>query len=246
METKRLQIELKADQEGAVSAVFSRFDVADHDGDVTLRGAFTTGAKVSMLPAHDVASYRIGKGIIREQGDVAVFEGQFNLKTDLGRNWYESIKFDTEDGQPQQEWSYGYDVEDAEYGMWNGQQVRFLKRLKVHEVSPVFLGAGIGTSTLSVKSMTFEAEDEAVRAAVASYKARWQSLADSLVKEGRPISAARRERMKRAIEAFREAAADLEAMLAETEPQDPAKSADALLAQFLATQARIRGIQVGA
>ncbi|WP_433233731.1 hypothetical protein [Actinomadura nitritigenes] len=38
------------------------------------------------------------------------------------------------------------------FGEFKGQRVRFLDSVKVHEVSPVLLGAGVGTRTLSAKS----------------------------------------------------------------------------------------------
>jgi hypothetical protein len=54
------------------------------------------------------------------------------------------------------EWSYGFDVLEKSEGKFpegdeNGKDVRFLKSLKVHEVSPVILGAGENTRTLSAK-----------------------------------------------------------------------------------------------
>jgi HK97 family phage prohead protease len=151
VEIKRIDVELKATA-GDLSAVFSTFNVPDHDHDVTLPGAFENGAPVRLLPAHNWNHYMIGKGVIRADQNRAVFDGKFFLNTAEGKNWYESIKAD---GGELQEWSYGFDVVDAEPGVWDGQPVRFLKRLKVHEVSPVTLGAGIGTTTLAVKSERF-------------------------------------------------------------------------------------------
>jgi HK97 family phage prohead protease len=151
VETKQIAVELKATA-GDLSAVFSTFNVPDHDHDVTLPGAFDDGAAVRLLPSHNWAHYMIGKGVIRSDAERAVFDGKFFLTTAEGRNWYESIKADRATGEPMQEWSYGFDVLDAEPGVWDGEPVRFLKKLKVHEVSPVTLGAGIGTTTLAVKS----------------------------------------------------------------------------------------------
>ena len=51
-----------------------------------------------------------------------------------------------------QEWSYGFDIVKAKSGQFEERDVRFLEKLLVHEVSPVLLGAGIGTRTLSAKS----------------------------------------------------------------------------------------------
>ncbi len=151
MERKSLEVKLGSGGDGHVEAVFATLGVVDHDGDVTLPGAFKEGQHVRMYLSHDTSTYMIGKGQIGTRGDKAILTGRLNLKTDLGRNVYEALKFDLEHGQPLQEWSYGYTVEDFEYSTVQGQTVRLLKALDVSEVSPVALGAGIGTMTASVK-----------------------------------------------------------------------------------------------
>ena len=55
-------------------------------------------------------------------------------------------------GSPVQEWSYGYDVLDADQQQREGRPVQVLKKLKVDEISPVVRGAGVGTGTISIKS----------------------------------------------------------------------------------------------
>ena len=54
-QTKRLSapLTLKADDAGAVSAVFSVFDVIDGDGDVVTKSAFTAGQEVPLVWHHD-------------------------------------------------------------------------------------------------------------------------------------------------------------------------------------------------
>jgi len=42
-------------------------------------------------------------------------------------------------------------VLDADRGTFDGQHVRFLKRLDVHEACPVMLGAGVDTMTEAIK-----------------------------------------------------------------------------------------------
>lgn len=150
MHLKRLS-EFKANDQGQVTAVFSRLNVVDHDGDVTLPGAFTSGAKVR-ISAYNHASWDgalpVGKGVIHEQGDVALLEGQFFMGTTHGKDTFETVKQLGDLG----EWSYGYDVKESEQGTHEGMPVRFLKALDVHEVSPVLLGAGIGTHTVAAKN----------------------------------------------------------------------------------------------
>jgi HK97 family phage prohead protease len=135
---------------GEVEAVFATLNVKDSDGDVTLKGAFEDGAEVR-ISAYNHKSWEgalpVGKGTITESGDTAVLKGQFFLDTAAGADTFAVVK----QMGDLQEWSYGYDVVDSEKGTKDGESVRLLKGLKVHEVSPVILGAGVGTETLAVK-----------------------------------------------------------------------------------------------
>jgi hypothetical protein len=139
--------------EGYVEAVFSTFNVVDLDKDVTLPGAFDHGAPVK-ISAYNHASTRghalpVGRGSIEVEGESAVLKGQFFMNTTHGRETFETVKSLGELG----EWSYGYDIVEAEKGKFGEpeQDVQFLKKLKVNEVSPVIMGAGIGTGTLVAK-----------------------------------------------------------------------------------------------
>lgn len=173
MQHKAMSAEVKLSESGHVEAVFSKFNVIDLDRDVTLPGAFTDGAPVRMS-AYNHESRRggmlpVGRGKIEIRGDEAVLVGDFFLKTDHGRNTYETIK-----GMGDlQEWSYSYDILKRSQGMHGDPpaEVQFLEELKVHEVSPVLLGAGIDTRTLSVKSLTDMTDDELLAEAVSTYKA---------------------------------------------------------------------------
>ena len=162
MKTKKFQspIELKADSEetGAFTAVFSTFNVIDHDGDVTLPGAFTEGQKVRISYwGHRWQDLPVGRGVIHQDDEKAWVEGQFFLDTEAGRETYKTVKNLGE----LQEWSYGFDINEAESGVFEGQKVHFLRKLTVYEVSPVMLGAGIGTGTTDIKKRTDSDEDEA-------------------------------------------------------------------------------------
>lgn len=141
---------------GEVEALFSRFDVIDHDGDVTLKGAFTEGAPV-VISAYNHASHRtaalpVGKGTIHysavENGQV--MKGKFLLNTSHGHDTFEVVKALAEDDL--QEWSYSLHDVVAKQATWEGQRARILERVGlVKEVSPVLMGAGIDTATLDVK-----------------------------------------------------------------------------------------------
>ncbi|PAZ15674.1 hypothetical protein CLM62_12825 [Streptomyces sp. SA15] len=153
MDTKTLRgVEIKDESKGEVTAVFATLGVRDHDGDFTRDGAFTDGAPVR-ISAYGHKSWDgllpVGKGVIRIKGKKAILEGQFFMNTTHGRDTFETVRELSEAGL--QEWSYGFDINEFSFGEEKGQQVRYLDRVTVHEVSPVLLGAGIGTRTLSAK-----------------------------------------------------------------------------------------------
>lgn len=136
---------------GEFEAVFAVLDVKDHDGDVTVKGAFENGSEVR-VSAYNHKSWDgvlpVGKGVIAEQGDQVVIKGRFFMETEAGRDTFTVVK---EMGELQ-EWSYGYDTLEEEKGTKDGSPVNVIKKQKVYEVSPVILGAGIGTRTTAIKS----------------------------------------------------------------------------------------------
>lgn len=157
--TKSLRFEVKDAEKGIIEAVFSTFGVKDLDGDVTLPDAFEEGAAVA-ISAYGHGSWMgakpIGRGTIHVEKTRATMAGQLFLDTTDGLETFRVIK-----GMGElQEYSYGYDVlktgEITEEMRQSGVR-RVLAKLKVFEVSPVLLGAGIGTQTLGAKA----AEEEA-------------------------------------------------------------------------------------
>ena len=151
MGTKAYTGELKELNEGRGRAVFATLNVIDKDGDVTLPGAFGE-QRAKLVGAHQWHLPNIGVATIREEGDLAIADFEFYLGMESAKEWYEALRRNYENGVPQ-EWSYGFDVLEEETGDYQGKRVRYLKRLKVHEVSPVMVGAGEGTMTLAVKDL---------------------------------------------------------------------------------------------
>lgn len=151
MKTKTFQgaIELKADGDpGEFRAVFSTLNVVDKDGDVTLPGAFKDGQKVRISYwGHRWQDLPVGRGEIHANEDQAWVDGRFFLDTVAGKETYQTVK----NLEELQEWSYGFDILEASYGQFEGQNVRFLRAMDVHEVSPVLLGAGENTRTERIK-----------------------------------------------------------------------------------------------
>ena len=135
-------------EEGEITAVFATLNVIDLDGDVILPGAFADQAVKLSAWQHDWRSLPAGKGTISEVGEEAVFEGMFFLDTTNGRETYQTVKNLDE----LTEWSFGFNIIAAEYGVFDEQPVRFLQSLDVIEVSPVMRGAGINTRTEDIKS----------------------------------------------------------------------------------------------
>lgn len=147
-------IQIKDADKGLVECVFATIGVKDHDGDYTLPGAFEAGAEV-IISAYGHRSWMgalpVGHGVIRVEKNQAIMDGEFFIDTPNGAETFGVIK---RLGK-KQEWSYGFDVletgeltEDLrQKGVW-----RVLQKLKVYEVSPVLVGAGVDTMTLSAKA----------------------------------------------------------------------------------------------
>lgn len=173
------RIEWKADEAGTFRAVFSTLNVIDHDGDVTRPGAFDDGGAVR-ISAWGHSSWSgfgggnqlpVGKGVIHANDREAWVDGEFFLQTDHGKATYETVKALGD----LQEWSYGFEITKASFGQHDGQDVRFLEGVKVHEVSPVMLGAGLETRTEAIKNLS--------KAAIASHSTetsgrRWDGPAN--------------------------------------------------------------------
>jgi hypothetical protein len=150
METKtyRGKVQVKADgEQGEFSAVFATLNVIDHDEDVTVPGAFGQQRVLVEPWNHNYQAPPVGKGTITEDGDQAVVNGKFFLDTEAGREHYAVVKALAD----MQEWSYTFRIVDGDIGMFEGTEVRFLRKLEVIGVSPVTEGAGIDTHTVAIK-----------------------------------------------------------------------------------------------
>jgi prohead serine protease len=151
MKKKALKgLKITDESQGLVEAVIATLDVIDSDGDVTLKGAIDDGAPVR-ISAYNHQSWKgalpVGRGTVHEIGSEIVLKGEFFLTTSHGRDTFETVKGLGDLG----EWSYGFDTLDEERGEKDGKRVNFLKKLVVHEASPVLLGAGVDTRTVAVK-----------------------------------------------------------------------------------------------
>jgi hypothetical protein len=141
-------IELKSDgEEGTFRSVFASLNVIDHDGDVIRPGAFQEGQEVVVENWNHGYDLPPGKGVIHSDEEKAWIDGRFFLETTQGKDMYLTLK--ELDGL--EEWSFTFDIEKAERGVFEGEDVRFLDMLDTWGVAPVTRGAGIGTETVALK-----------------------------------------------------------------------------------------------
>src|SRR5262249_11521332 len=94
-----------------------------------------------------------------EQGNEAIADMKFYLEMPSAKEWYQSIRNNYDNGIDQ-EYSYGFRVEEASQGQHEGKTARLIRKQKVYEVSPVLVGAGVNTRTLGVKEEKDERPDE--------------------------------------------------------------------------------------
>ena len=226
---------------GTVLAMFSRLNCTDKDGDKTLPG-FLGKQSVAMLPAHDWRHVTIGKGTTREEGDHGVAEMKMNLAIPAAKDWHSAIMFDLANGEPIQEWSYGFTILPG--GSANGDGKEYQRTLqptpeggpgcKIHEVSPVLVGAGVDTMTLAAKGVTFCDELEALLGGTENFVNRARSLAELRAKEGRGLSSANKERLGALKDRLK---ASLETLSCIKTDDEARKAARVELVRYLRTQA---------
>ena len=221
-------VDLTLSEEGSVTLAFSRLNVVDHDGDVTFPGALPAGKAVPMSDFGHTSwdgALPVGRGVISERDGLGILDGAFFMQADQGRNAYHTVKAMAE----LQEWSYGYvPLPPSGPEVFAGRTVRALRKLDVHEISPVLLAAGIGTGTLAIKGgdpgpgLPYAEHVSRVRDAVAALVDRSGDRAEWRAKEGRVLSAANRAALTTLLEslsAFGGIADELRELLDATDPQ---------------------------
>lgn len=230
------RVEIKDADKGEITAVFATLNVIDSDGDVTPNGAFENGAKVR-ISAYGHSSWGdrlpVGKGTIRETKTEAILDGRFFIDTPEGLSTFSVVKQLGEDGL--QEFSYGYDPIEYSFGEFEDQKVRFLNKVKVHEVSPVLLGAGVGTRLLTAKSgMKFAEHIDAVVAEVDALVNRAQDVMALRAEKGKAISDSSADHLTRLHESLKR----LDALLAAPATDETADDLAREYARFVALSAQ--------
>jgi hypothetical protein len=159
--------EIKDADKGEVEAIVATIGVVDKDEDIIRAEAIPDGAKVSMSSYGHEAVYGarpVGKGKLVVEGTKLVFKGRVFLSMTDGRDTFECLKEMGAD----QEWSFGFRILGAEVPTEAERKQgarRVLTKLQAFEVSPVIIGAGVGTQTLGVKGAEVAPPDPAIEAA---------------------------------------------------------------------------------
>ncbi len=140
--------------EGKVLANVATLGVVDKVGDLTKHGFFGKQA-APMAWGHQWLSW-IGKGTVYEDGDDALFDGQFFMDTQAGDEAFKTVRAMGDLG----DWSYGYQpLPGGARAPANDEKGRRVLQpladgstgVKVLEVSPVLHGAGQQTGTVGIK-----------------------------------------------------------------------------------------------
>ena len=142
------------DEPGTVRAKFATLGVPDKDGDVFLPGAIPTDVRVPISTWNHGSTLGpalpIGVGTVTVDGNDAILTGRLFLSTQAGKEAYETLKLLGDLAQ----WSFGFTVLESHPGQQDVR--RLITKVAIHEVSPVMVGAGVGTQTLAIKGETVE------------------------------------------------------------------------------------------
>lgn len=151
-ETKLFEGLKQLSEKGEGTARIATLDTRDKDGDV-LRAGCCGEQHVPLLIAHQWDRVPVGKVRVYESPGAMLADFKVNMGLGRGKELYSALRFDLDNPPPRAEWSFGFRIPEggSERGMFQGQPVRFLKRLELLEVSPVVAGAGVATATLALK-----------------------------------------------------------------------------------------------
>ena len=160
-------LKAEGDVAGEVTSVFATMDVVDHQDEVMLPKSI--GDQRVLMSAYGHGSWGgmssgaglmpIGKGRIFERGNEAVFSGRMDVADPDVMKTFKRMQFLGD----QQEWSFSLDDVKSTKGARDGKAVGLISSVKVHEVSPVFQGAGVNTRLLAAKSADPDLQGEIAR-----------------------------------------------------------------------------------
>ena len=236
--------ELKLSEDGTITLAFSQLGVIDKGGDVGMPGSIPS--KDVPMSAYGHTSWDgalpPGRGKIFEKDGWAVFDGSFFMDTTHGRDTFHTVKALAD----LQEWSYGYTAQ-TRLGQQDGQDVRFLDKQDIFEVSPVLRGMGEGTHVMSIKgggpddSLPYADHAAWMTGQWDAFLKRTAERLDLRVKEGRTLSAANYAELEAVLGQIGGSYGSLKDFLAANQPPKAAPRANA---EVLAALARANGVHV--
>jgi HK97 family phage prohead protease len=143
------------EEEGVASGYLSIFGNIDHAGDIVAKGAYKESlAEKDTIPflfQHN-SDLQIGVMSCKEDEVGLLVSCKYYLNTNLGREKYELAKANNEEGVSTG-LSIGYRVKDRVWEEVDGQQVRILKTIKLHEGSMVTFPCNELATLTDVKSV---------------------------------------------------------------------------------------------
>jgi len=159
MQYKAYPVEFKAGDKGIYEGYFSIFGNQDDGGDVMMAGAFAKtiaerAARIKVLFGHDWSKLIGPPPELQEDSKGLYAKGRLTLGSFWGKEAWELMK----DGALK-EGSIGYEAVTSD---WDQRGVRFLKEVKLYEISPVPLGMNPLTEVQAVKM--FRSADESTLA----------------------------------------------------------------------------------
>lgn len=152
-EIKSVQIEFKASEEGVFSGYAAFFNNIDSYGDIIEPGAFKDTISndmpnVKVVWNHNWNSVPIGKVISLYEDDKGLrFEAELN-NTSLAKDVKEAIKSGAVNKM-----SIGFTCQEEEYKEIDGETIRFIKKIKLYEISPVNFPANSKADIEDYKTM---------------------------------------------------------------------------------------------
>lgn len=178
--------------EGRGTAVLARLGVRDKDGDVLVSGLLGGEQQAPLIQAHDWQIPAFGRAVVRERNGEMIADFTLNMNSPRGKEWASVLAFDLAQlGGPVQAWSWGFSVlpDGSEMGTHEGERVRFLRRIKLHEVSPVVVGASVGSRTLSLKNASVDREEllAYLQSLPREWQEAWLTEAQALCTEARVL-----------------------------------------------------------
>lgn len=253
------------DQQGVIEAIVSVFNNVDRGDDIIRAGAFSESIKRKLPKGvwHHQWNMSVAKTLeakellpgdpllpsqLRDLGGLWI-KGQFNLKTQRGKEAFEDIQFGIID-----EFSIGYRAVKWAYDEEN--ETRELLEIDLYEWSPVLVGMNPATALLSVKEDTpaglpLAEQSEQVLACLSAWTKRMSSFTELRAKERRVISESNRTRMQSTCDLLRETMAsmqsahdDLTALIMAAEPKPkPQKDAETTAPDAPAAPASVKAEQ---